>query len=282
MLLRDPLLHLHDPLLVIPPTADGAGLPRHPALVPWCRLVEDDGRVLLEHGGRLVTLEGGAARALLPRLLPLLDGTRTPADITATLGPAIGPAIDNALELLAEHQLLTEGPPAGDGEAGSAATYTAAVTRSTTPTAARDALEAAHVTVLGAGTAADELARQLTKAGVAHIEVLPFEAEPAPARSSSPPPSTPSCRRSCRSTTVRSGAATRGSRCFPTTPFVSQARSSCRERPGVAPASSRGARRPPDSTRTSTSSSASRAERRCPLRSSRWRPLSRRWSPSGG
>jgi bacteriocin biosynthesis cyclodehydratase domain-containing protein len=141
--------------------------------------VEDDGRVLLEQAGTLVTLEGGAARTLLPRLLPLLDGTRTLTDLSATLGPAIAPAIANALELLAENQLLTDGPPAGEGAAGSAATYTAAVTRSTTPTAARHALEAAHVTVLGAGATVDELARHLAQAGIARVEVLPFETEPA-------------------------------------------------------------------------------------------------------
>ena len=85
-------------------------LPERPALAPWCRLVEDESRVLIEHGGTLVTLEGVAARALLPRLLPLLDGTRTREELADTLGHAAAPAVDNALTLLAEHQLLVDGP----------------------------------------------------------------------------------------------------------------------------------------------------------------------------
>lgn len=161
-----------------PSAPSAVALPPHPALVPWCRLVEDDGRVLVEHGGTLVTLEGGAARALLPQLLPLLDGTRTLGDLATALGPTIAPAIENALGLLAEHQLLTDGPPSGDGPGGAAASYAAAVTRATTPSAARRALEAAHVTVLGAGATADEVRRQLALAGIQRVDALPLEAEP--------------------------------------------------------------------------------------------------------
>ena len=104
-----------------------SSLPRKPALAPWCRLVHDDGRVLLERAGTLVTLEGAAANALLPRLLPLLDGTRSVDELVAQLGPAIGPAVKKALGLLAENELLVEGPCVDDGPATAAATYVAAV-----------------------------------------------------------------------------------------------------------------------------------------------------------
>jgi len=155
-------------------------LPERPALAPWCRLVEDDSRVLIEHGGTLVTLEGVAARVLLPRLLPLLDGTRTRAQLEAALGHVAAPAVGNALELLAEHQLLVDGPTVEEGHpAAAAATFAAAVAGSTTPAAAVDALERARVAVLGSGPIARELARLLPLSGIARVETLSLDPEPA-------------------------------------------------------------------------------------------------------
>ena len=67
-------------------------MPLLPRLAPWYRLVEDGDRLLLEHGRSVVVLEGGAVRALLPALLPLLDGSRTLEEIVATARrPAAGP-----------------------------------------------------------------------------------------------------------------------------------------------------------------------------------------------
>ncbi len=158
-----------------------SSLPRHPALAPWCRLVHDDGRVLVEHAGTLVTLEGAAARTLLPRLLPLLDGTRTQDEIVAHLGPAIGSAIESALGLLAENQLLVDGPSVENDEpVTAAATYAAALTGGTTPAVAVDALESTRIAVLGAGATADEIVRQLRSTGIEHIEPISLEAEPSP------------------------------------------------------------------------------------------------------
>ncbi len=154
-------------------------LPERPALAPWCRLVEDDSRVLIEHGGTLVTLEGVAARARLPRLLPLLDGTRTRDDLAGALGHAAAPAVDNALTLLAEHELLVEGPALAEGRpAAAAATFAAAVAGSAAPAAAADALESACVAVLGSGPIAGELSRLLSLSG-SRVETLSLDREPA-------------------------------------------------------------------------------------------------------
>ena len=87
-------------------------MPLLPRLAPWYRLVEDGDRLLLEHGRSVVVLEGGAVRALLPRLLPLLDGSRTLEQIVATARRAARPAVGQALELLAAHGLLVDGPQA--------------------------------------------------------------------------------------------------------------------------------------------------------------------------
>jgi hypothetical protein len=87
-------------------------VPPRPLLAPWYRLVGDGDRLLLEHGQSVVALEGAAVTSLLPHLLPLLDGTRAPDDLAARLGAPVRPAIDHALETLAAHDLLLDGPDA--------------------------------------------------------------------------------------------------------------------------------------------------------------------------
>ncbi len=87
----------------------GTSIPARPAVAPWCRLVQDEERVLIEHAGTLVTLEGAAVTTLLPPL-PLLDGTRTTDEAVVALGTAVAPAVENALTLLAENRLPFNGP----------------------------------------------------------------------------------------------------------------------------------------------------------------------------
>ena len=86
-------------------------MPLLPRLAPWYRLVEDGDRLLFEHGRSVVVLEGGAVRALFPRLLPLLDGSRTLEQIVARIGTPAAEAVGQAIDLLAAHGLLVDGPP---------------------------------------------------------------------------------------------------------------------------------------------------------------------------
>jgi bacteriocin biosynthesis cyclodehydratase domain-containing protein len=162
------LLQLLQPLLV-KAAASSNGLPTRPALAPWYRVVPSRGRVLLEHAGSVVTLEGRGATTLLPALLPLLDGTRSIEQLVGEVGPAAEPAVLNALALLARHGLLLDGP-AGSGDCPSgldaAALFVAAATRRTSPTEARAALAAAEVGLTGSGGIATELARLLDDAGL--------------------------------------------------------------------------------------------------------------------
>jgi bacteriocin biosynthesis cyclodehydratase domain-containing protein len=173
--LDHPLLHLHEPLLV----TDGAptGVPDRPALAPWCRLAADDRRILVEHGGTVVTFEGRAVRALLPKLLPLLDGTRTVPEIEAELGRPAARAVENALAMLATNQLLVDGRhrPSDEAPATAAASFAAAVTRRTTQADALRALEQATVHVLGEGGVAEEIHRQLRLTGVGRVESRPLD-----------------------------------------------------------------------------------------------------------
>jgi bacteriocin biosynthesis cyclodehydratase domain-containing protein len=175
-----PLLHLHEPLLVTPDATAAGRVPARPALAPWCRLAEDGRRVLVEQGGTVVTLEGRAAIALLPRLLPLLDGTRTTAEIAAAFGQAAAPAVSKALSLLAGNGLLVEGPlaPTDVDACTETATFAACVTGATTQAAARERLAAARVAVLGSGAAGKEIRRLQRQSGVGRVDLLPADSTP--------------------------------------------------------------------------------------------------------
>lgn len=176
--LQHALLHLHDALLV---SATVESARRRLALVPGCRLVQHGSRYLVENAGTVVTFEGHGARELLPRLLPLLDGTRTLEDLAEELGPAIVPAIDRALDLLESNRLLTEGTVAGmPDDVTAAARFAAAVTRRTTDEAAARAVVEAHVAVLGSGAGAAEARRQLRLLGIGRIDTGQIDDEPAP------------------------------------------------------------------------------------------------------
>jgi bacteriocin biosynthesis cyclodehydratase domain-containing protein len=163
------------PLLLLFPDLLVSALPEHPGrdvteaeqrplLAPWWRCVADGGRLLFEHAGQVVELNGRAVGALLPALVPLLDGTRTTQEIVDVLGKSAEPAILRALSLFEEHGLLVDGPPTPGHDED--ARYVAAVS-SATPAGARSALTRARVAVRGAAAAGDEVARLLASAGVA-------------------------------------------------------------------------------------------------------------------
>jgi bacteriocin biosynthesis cyclodehydratase domain-containing protein len=140
-----------------------------PLLAPWYRLVEDGDRLVLEHGRAVVVLEGGAVRTLLPALLPLLDGSRTLDELAAGLGPAVRPAIAQALDLLAAHGLLVEGP----GVAGRpGAVRAVAALSGLAPSVVAGRLEEAVVGVVGSAGSGELAARLLQADGVGEVRRL--------------------------------------------------------------------------------------------------------------
>jgi bacteriocin biosynthesis cyclodehydratase domain-containing protein len=145
-------------------------VPSLPYLAPWYRVATRDGSVLLEHGQRVVTLEGRAAERLVPALLPLLDGRRTLDDIVRVLGPPVRPAVEHALAALAEHGVLEEGPPLPDHlprPAVGTAELLASLRPAGRPVAETgSAVAACSVGVAGEGTAGVELTRLLRSSGV--------------------------------------------------------------------------------------------------------------------
>lgn len=155
-------------------------LPTRPLLKPWYRLARGEGKLALEYGQRVVCLEGRAVDRLLPALLPLLDGTRTLPEVSEYLGEPLAPAVDNALRVLGEHGLLTEGPPpdAGDPRPFAAAAASAAA-RGLPPDAARAVLAEASAGIAGAGPVAEEIARALRLQGVGRVQRVAWDASAA-------------------------------------------------------------------------------------------------------
>ena len=143
-----------------------------PLLAPWYRLVEDGDRLVCEHGRSVVVLEGGAVRTLLPALLPLLDGSRTLDDLASCLGEPARPAIAQALDLLAAHELLVDGP---DLPAAPDAVKVVAAASGLALSVVAERLAGATVGIVGAAGPADLLARLLHADGVGEVRPLGWD-----------------------------------------------------------------------------------------------------------
>jgi bacteriocin biosynthesis cyclodehydratase domain-containing protein len=158
-------------------TAVSGTLPR-PVLKPWYRLLHLEGKVLLQYGETLVSFEGRAAGRLLPALLPLLDGTRSVDEIVEIVGPAVRPAVEQALALLDENGLLTEPAPdaVAEGERRSAEFLAATDHRGRPPAELLATIRATPVAVAGSGPLAAEAASSLRRSGVSEVGRLSLEA----------------------------------------------------------------------------------------------------------
>lgn len=146
-----------------------SSIPRLPLLKPWYRLAATPEGVLLEHGRSTVSFGGAAASRLLPALLPLLDGERTVDEIVGLIGRPAEPAVDNALRLLTEHGLLTDGPslprdlPPGQRRT----TLYLSQSASDPPARIAERLAGARVLLEGDDELAAAVARLLRRCGVA-------------------------------------------------------------------------------------------------------------------
>jgi bacteriocin biosynthesis cyclodehydratase domain-containing protein len=149
---------------------DGGGAPERPLLPPWLRVARVGERLLLEHGDAILSLEGKAATLLLPRLLPLLDGSRTLEAIVAELGP---PA-EHAVAALTARGYVVEGPSASSATA----LLTASLARGgRTPGDVEARLAAARIAVVGAGATAEAISRLLAP-GVGTVSRLRWGDDP--------------------------------------------------------------------------------------------------------
>jgi bacteriocin biosynthesis cyclodehydratase domain-containing protein len=141
-------------------------VPERPLLKPWYRLAALEDAILLEHAGTVVRFTGAAAQVLLPRLLPLLDGSRTTDELIELIGRPVAAAVTGALELLAEHRLLTDGPAESrrpDAEA-------LAEISSLPVSSIASRLASSEVAIVGPPAPADALARLLHAAGIGTVQ----------------------------------------------------------------------------------------------------------------
>lgn len=141
-------------------------VPARPLLAPWFRRADGDG-LLFGYGDEVIALSGRAATTLLPRLLPLLDGTRDVDAIVGEVGEAARPAVEAALATLARQGLLTGGPPLDRNDPRSGiANLVAAQSARVSPFAVAQALEGSRVDVRGGGATAEAIVRCLVGSGI--------------------------------------------------------------------------------------------------------------------
>jgi len=149
-------------------SAQVPSIPERPLLKPWYRLLATQDGLLLEHGRSVIAFSGTASRTFLPALLPLLDGRTTVTEIVEMLGLAVAPAVENALALLASHDLLTDGPFGHEpADAGRRATIEAlAAETGASPSVLVERLEEAEVGFLSRRPLDERLARLLQECGL--------------------------------------------------------------------------------------------------------------------
>jgi bacteriocin biosynthesis cyclodehydratase domain-containing protein len=124
-------------------------------LAPWLRRADVDGRLVLEYGDELAFL-GGPAQPLLDALLPLLDGTRSAAELAAAVEEP-EERIEGLVATLRDHGLVVTGP-AADATATLCAALAVPVAA---PAGAAALLAAASVAVVGSSHCATEIHRLL-------------------------------------------------------------------------------------------------------------------------
>jgi len=175
-----------------------SSVPARPQLKPWFRVAQTQDALVLEYGQAALVFEGRAATKLLPSLLPLLDGTRTVQEIVGELDTPTASAVERTLGLLAERNLLLDGPRERSTDSPGVletAELLASFDAATTVSSVRDALADARVDVIGSGSAAPELVRLLRESGVSRTrragwtggpEVAPDIVLAAPARNEVP------------------------------------------------------------------------------------------------
>jgi len=156
-----------------------------PCIKPWYRRVyPSTDEVVFVSGDHAVTLQGGAVQPLVRPLLALLDGTRTLDEIIGLLGETAAPAIEHAVDILAERQLLLSERAVSDelpAQALGTASFLAAAYgagQDVRPLELARAVEGARVLVVGGTALAAEVAAVLDRSGVAvgrllgHSELL--------------------------------------------------------------------------------------------------------------
>src|SRR5262249_39730335 len=114
-------------------------------LSPSASVLPTDVGVLLRTDLGTFQLEGDDVRVFVSRLVPLLDGTRSVEDITATLSDYSADSVHALLDVLRQYGLVVDAT--GEDEATSQDAFYRKL--GADPRVARERLRSAHVTVVG-------------------------------------------------------------------------------------------------------------------------------------
>lgn len=159
-------------------------MPKSKSVKPWYRLAQNGNRMVFRYADSTVVLEGRAAGALLPRLLPMLDGSHALADVEGIAGEKGRPAVRAAIEALDKNGLLADGlVPATDTNLARTASFESAsgAYGATLPDVS-ERIATAHVRVYGTSGVATEIVRLLRASGIGRAEqVSAFDENTAPA-----------------------------------------------------------------------------------------------------
>lgn len=151
-------------------------IPEFPQMAPWYEYAIERDRLTLRHGDGAVVFQGRATFEFLPTLFDALDGRRTVDEISQIIGPAVRPALDNALSQLAQHGLLVQGPgpgaPANPWRERTATALSEATANSINPVDVTELLSRTHATVIGDGTVAAEITRLFIRSGVSTVRAV--------------------------------------------------------------------------------------------------------------
>jgi bacteriocin biosynthesis cyclodehydratase domain-containing protein len=157
--------------------------PDRPEVKPWLKRANDGTRFAFEYAHVVRVLEGEAVQYLLPVVLPLLDGKRTLAEISAQVGDEFEEPIRALLKALSDHDLLVDGvsswerasPKTRETIEYLAATPAASASRA----AIREAVCSASVQLIGTSSAGDEVGRALERSGI-DVGRLDWDEHPRP------------------------------------------------------------------------------------------------------
>src|ERR1700761_6982749 len=85
--------------------ADDAQDTAKPLLKPWYKVRTSDEGVVVRYGDHALVFRGRTAQSALPRILPLLDGTRSQAEVEQEMGD-LAELVQPVIQLLADNALL--------------------------------------------------------------------------------------------------------------------------------------------------------------------------------
>jgi SagB-type dehydrogenase family enzyme len=154
--------------------------PERPCLLPGLVLVPLERGLLVEGTDQRQVIRGPGITSLVPRLFPLLDGTRAPDEISELLPDVPVQAIEDALSLLYTRGLLQDGPFTRAAElkdvppavAGFVARHVDTTRANLSANQALEQLRSVRVAITGNSGVAPLLSAELARCGLTEV---PFD-----------------------------------------------------------------------------------------------------------